>query len=111
MVIIKIKKGYLISQFLSPISNKRNDNYGGSIENRSKFLREIIELTRKEVGKEFPIGVKINSAGDNNKLTYLDFQKGGFSENDSIYVIIMLEELGVDMVEISGGTYVFYISN
>jgi len=58
--------GYLISQFLSPISNKRNDDYGGTIENRSRFLKEIIELTRKEVGNDFPISVKLNSA---------DFQK------------------------------------
>ncbi|WP_420582656.1 NADH:flavin oxidoreductase/NADH oxidase family protein [Reichenbachiella sp.] len=88
--------GYLISQFLSPITNKRTDKWGGSLENRTRFLFEIVKATRSRVGSDFPIGVKINSS---------DFQKGGFSEEDSLWVIRQLEKLGVDLLEISGGTY------
>ncbi|MEP2027016.1 MAG: NADH:flavin oxidoreductase/NADH oxidase family protein [Reichenbachiella sp.] len=88
--------GYLISQFLSPNTNKRTDQWGGSLENRTRFLFEIIQATRTQVGLDFPIGVKLNSS---------DFQKGGFSEDDSLWVINKLDELGVDLLEISGGTY------
>lgn len=88
--------GYLVNQFLSPVTNKRQDGWGGSLENRSRFLFEIVKETRKNVGSTFPIGVKLNSS---------DFQKGGFSEEDSLWVIKNLEELGVDLLEISGGTY------
>lgn len=88
--------GYLISQFLSPITNKRTDAWGGNLENRTKFLFEIVKATRSCVGPDFPIGVKLNSS---------DFQKGGFSEEDSLWVIKQLEELGIDLLEISGGTY------
>lgn len=88
--------GYLISQFLSPRHNIREDEWGGSIENRSRFLKEIYRAVRAEVGEEYPIGVKINSA---------DFMKAGFTEEESVYVIRTLEDLGVDLIEISGGTY------
>ncbi|MEL6561957.1 MAG: NADH:flavin oxidoreductase/NADH oxidase family protein [Bacteroidota bacterium] len=88
--------GYLISQFLSPITNKRTDQWGGSIENRSRILREIVSKVRIAVGAEFPIAVKLNSA---------DFQRGGFDENDSLEVIKMLDRLKIDLLEISGGTY------
>lgn len=88
--------GYLISQFLSPITNKRTDQWGGSIENRSRVLREIVSKVRATVGPEFPISVKLNSA---------DFQRGGFDENDSLEVIKMLDRLKIDLLEISGGTY------
>ena len=88
--------GYLISQFLSPNTNQRNDEYGGSIENRSKILFEVITKTRNAVGDSFPIGVKLNSA---------DFQRGGFSENDALFVIEKLHEFKIDLLEISGGTY------
>ncbi|WP_422360440.1 NADH:flavin oxidoreductase/NADH oxidase family protein [Reichenbachiella sp.] len=88
--------GYLISQFLSPITNKRTDEWGGSLENRTRFLFEIVKVTRGKVGFQFPIGVKLNSS---------DFQKGGFSEEESLWVIQQLEKLGVDLLEISGGTY------
>jgi len=72
------------------------DKWGGSIENRSRFLIEIIKQTRKAVGSKFPMSIKLNSA---------DFQKGGFDEDDSLRVIKMLEEYGLDLLEISGGTY------
>lgn len=88
--------GYLVNQFLSPVTNKRQDQWGGSLENRARFLLDIVRQTRKSVGSDFPIGVKLNSS---------DFQKGGFSEEDSIWVIKSLEKLGVDLLEISGGTY------
>jgi 2,4-dienoyl-CoA reductase-like NADH-dependent reductase (Old Yellow Enzyme family) len=88
--------GYLISQFLSPLTNKRSDEWGGSVENRASFLKEIILGIRKEVGDDFPIGVKINSA---------DFQRGGFSEDDCLVVLEILDKSGVDLIELSGGTY------
>jgi 2,4-dienoyl-CoA reductase-like NADH-dependent reductase (Old Yellow Enzyme family) len=88
--------GYLISQFLSPRSNQRTDRWGGSLENRARLLLEVIEQSRAEVGPEFPISVKLNSA---------DFQKGGFAFEDSQQVVAWLQERGVDLIEISGGTY------
>ncbi|WP_407330032.1 NADH:flavin oxidoreductase/NADH oxidase family protein [Congregibacter brevis] len=88
--------GYLISQFLSPRSNQRDDNYGGELANRARFLLEIIDATREAVGPAFPVAVKLNSA---------DFQKGGFAFEDSLQVAEWLEEHGVDVIEISGGTY------
>ena len=88
--------GYLISQFLSPRVNLRDDEYGGSLENRARFLLEIVASVREAVGSEFPISVKLNSA---------DFQKGGFDFEDSLKVVQWLEEASVDLIEISGGTY------
>jgi len=88
--------GYLLSQFLSPATNIRDDKWGGSLENRSRLLREILREVRTEVGSNFPISVKLNSA---------DFQRGGFNESDSLEVVKMLEAEGVDLLEISGGTY------
>lgn len=97
--------GYLLSQFLSPLTNKRTDQWGGVLENRSRLLRTIIKECRRVVGPSFPIGVKLNSA---------DFQRGGFEETESLQVIQMLESEGVDLLEISGGTYerlAFFIMN
>jgi len=88
--------GYLVSQFLSPLANRRSDHWGGSIENRMRFVQEIVRAMRARVGKNFPIGIKINSA---------DFQRGGFAEDDAVEVVKMLEHEGVDLIEISGGTY------
>lgn len=88
--------GYLASQFLSPRHNQRVDRWGGSLENRLRFLLEIYAATRSEVGPSFPISVKLNTA---------DFTKGGFSEADSVSVIERLAEAGVDLVEVSGGSY------
>lgn len=88
--------GYLINQFLSPNTNLRTDEYGGSIENRSRVLFEIVLRLRDELGPHFPISVKLNSA---------DFQRGGFNEQDALYVIEKLHELKIDLLEISGGTY------
>lgn len=88
--------GYLLSQFLSPITNKRTDKWGGSLENRSRLLFSIIREVRKNVGKEFPIALKLNSS---------DFQRGGFTETESLEVIKMLNKEEIDLLEISGGTY------
>ncbi len=88
--------GYLISQFLSPITNQRTDEWGGSLENRAKFLRQVYAATRLAVGKDFPVAVKLNSA---------DFQKGGFTIEDSCQVAQWLEQDGIDLIELSGGTY------
>jgi len=88
--------GYLISQFLSPLTNKRTDEWGGSIINRSRLLLTVIRETRKVVGPSFPIAVKLNSS---------DFQKGGFSEEESLEVIKLLDNEKIDLLEISGGTY------
>lgn len=88
--------GYLISQFLSPLVNKRTDVWGGSLENRAKFLIEVIQSVRKCVKPNFIVSVKINSS---------DFQKGGFQFEDATSVIKMIQKLGVDFIEISGGNY------
>ena len=88
--------GYLLSEFLSPDINLREDEWGGTVENRSRIHVEIIKSIRREVGEDFPISVKMNSA---------DFQKGGFSPDDSIQVAKIIEAAGVDNIEISGGTY------
>lgn len=88
--------GYLCSQFLSPRANRRTDEWGGSLENRARFLLETFKAVRDAVGNDFPIAVKLNSA---------DFQKGGFSKEESARVAGWLAELGLDLLEISGGTY------
>lgn len=88
--------GYLGSQFLSPMTNHRNDKWGGCLENRARFLLETIRRVRQTVGANFPISVKLNSS---------DFQKGGFSQEDCIQVVKMIGEEGIDLLEISGGTY------
>jgi 2,4-dienoyl-CoA reductase-like NADH-dependent reductase (Old Yellow Enzyme family) len=88
--------GYLVSQFLSPLHNQRTDRWGGSPENRLRFVVEVYRAIRAAVGAGFPVGIKLNSA---------DFQKGGFSEEESMAVVQALAREGIDMVEISGGTY------
>ena len=88
--------GYLVSQFLSSHHNIRTDKWGGSLENRMRFVLAILENIRKKVGKDFPISIKLNSA---------DFQKGGFEEHESIKVMQSLASAGIDLIEISGGTY------
>lgn len=88
--------GYLISQFLSPLSNKRTDSWGGSLENRARLLLEVIKTVRSVVAPGFSVAVKLNSA---------DFQRGGFAEADAKQVVLLLNGLAVDMVELSGGSY------
>lgn len=88
--------GYLVSQFLSPLTNLRTDAWGGDSERRRAFLLAVVSEIRHSVGPAFPVGVKLNSA---------DFQKGGFAEEDALEVARALEEAGIDLLEISGGTY------
>lgn len=88
--------GYLLSQFLSPHYNKRSDNYGGSLGNRSRLLVEVYEEIRQRVGKSFPVMVKINSE---------DFLEDGFTVKEMIKVAHLLEDLGMDAIEMSGGTF------
>jgi 2,4-dienoyl-CoA reductase-like NADH-dependent reductase (Old Yellow Enzyme family) len=88
--------GYLISAFLSPLTNRRDDAWGGPLENRARLLLEVVRATRRAVGADFPIAVKLNSD---------DFRTGGFSADDSLAVIRMLGAEGIDLLELSGGTY------
>lgn len=88
--------GYLLSQFLSPRSNQRTDDWGGTLAHRARLLLDIVRATRQRVGSEFAVAVKLNSA---------DFQKGGFGPADSMQVVDWLADAGVDLVEISGGNY------
>jgi len=88
--------GYLLAQFLSPLSNKRSDRWGGSLENRARLLREVVTRIRAAVKPGFAVAVKLNSA---------DFQRGGFELSDAREVLASLEGLGVDLVELSGGSY------
>ena len=88
--------GYLISQFLSPLANRRTDGWGGSLENRARFLRAVVRACRSAVGDDYPIGVKLNSS---------DFQQGGFSAEDCLRVVRWLGDDGVDLLELSGGSY------
>ena len=88
--------GYLVSQFLSPLTNLREDEWGGSLENRARFLIEIVRAVRQRVNKSFGVGVKLNSA---------DFQRGGFDQDDARKVVEMLNNEKIDFVELSGGSY------
>lgn len=88
--------GYLLSQFLSPLTNRRNDSWGGGVDNRARLLVEVIKAVRASVAPDFAVSAKLNSA---------DFQRGGFSPEDAHRVIELLNELPVDLVELSGGSY------
>ncbi|MGC4011992.1 MAG: NADH:flavin oxidoreductase/NADH oxidase family protein [Pseudomonas sp.] len=88
--------GYLFSQFLSPLSNRRDDDWGGSLENRARILLRTVEAIRERVAPDFCVAVKLNSA---------DFQRGGFAAEDAEAVVRLLNERGVDLVELSGGSY------
>jgi 2,4-dienoyl-CoA reductase-like NADH-dependent reductase (Old Yellow Enzyme family) len=88
--------GYLLSQFLSPLTNQRTDQWGGSLENRARLLYQVIQAIQKVVPKDTAIAVKLNSA---------DFQRGGFDSADALAVVKQLEALNIDLVELSGGSY------
>ncbi len=87
--------GYLINQFLSPLTNQRSDAYGGSIENRSRFLMEVYNSVREAVGPDFPVMIKLNAT---------DFLEGGLQRNDALYAAKALSLSGIDAIEVSGGT-------
>ncbi len=88
--------GYLLSQFLSQLSNRRSDRWGGALENRARLLLEIVTAVRAAVSPQFCVAVKLNSA---------DFQRGGFDSDEALRVVQMLNALPVDLIELSGGSY------
>jgi 2,4-dienoyl-CoA reductase-like NADH-dependent reductase (Old Yellow Enzyme family) len=85
-----------VNQFLSPLTNLREDGWGGSVDGRARFLLEIVRAVRARTGRGFTLSVKLNSA---------DFQRGGFAEDDALAVVRLLDAEGVDLLEISGGNY------
>ncbi len=87
--------GYLINQFLSSLTNKRTDNYGGSLENRSRFLSQIYDCVRGEVGADYPLLIKLNGS---------DFLDGGLELEDAVAVAELLDKKGINAIEVSGGT-------
>lgn len=88
--------GYLVSQFLSGHHNQRTDQWGGNADNRRRFVMEVYNEIRRRVGRDFVVAIKLNSA---------DFQRGGFTEEESLDVIRALSKAGIDHIEVSGGTY------
>jgi 2,4-dienoyl-CoA reductase-like NADH-dependent reductase (Old Yellow Enzyme family) len=88
--------GYLISQFLSPLTNRRTDQWGGSLENRARLLLAVVSAVRQAVSPQFCVSVKLNSA---------DFQRGGFDADDARQVIQWLNDQPLDLLELSGGSY------
>ena len=88
--------GYLLSQFLNPRANRRDDHWGGPLENRARALLEVVRAVRRAVGGAFPVSVKLNSS---------DFQQGGFSTEDCLQVVAWLDQEGIDLLEVSGGSY------
>ena len=88
--------GYLLSQFLSPRTNQRQDRWGGSLDNRARLLLEVVRAVRARVGTAYPVSVKLNSS---------DFVKGGFTLDESLQVVRWLNDEGIDLLEVSGGTY------
>ncbi len=87
--------GYLINQFLSPLTNRRSDEYGGSIENRSRFLMQVYIKVREVVGEGYPVLIKLNAA---------DNLEGGLEINDAVYAAKKLSDDGIDAIEVSAGT-------
>lgn len=87
--------GYLINQFLSPLTNRRDDDYGGSIENRSRFLLSVYDRVRKTVGSDFPVMIKLNAA---------DNLEDGLSFKDALFAATALDRVGIDAIEVSSGT-------
>jgi 2,4-dienoyl-CoA reductase-like NADH-dependent reductase (Old Yellow Enzyme family) len=92
--------GYLISEFLSKYANKRTDEYGGCLENRMRFLLEIIADVRSKVGREFPVMVRLST---------IEYVPGGLSIGETRVIAKKLEEAGVDAIDCSQG--IFTVSN
>jgi 2,4-dienoyl-CoA reductase-like NADH-dependent reductase (Old Yellow Enzyme family) len=88
--------GFLLNQFLSPLFNKRTDAYGGALQNRMRLLLEVIGAVRSAVGPGYPVGIKLNAT---------DQLEGGFAEEESLDVVAAVEKTGIDLIDISGGTY------
>ena len=88
--------GFLLSQFLSPLMNRRTDGYGGSIEARCRIVIEVIEKVRRAVGPVFPVAIKINAT---------DQLEGGLTQDDALEAIRLLDRTTLDLIDISGGSY------
>lgn len=88
--------GFLLSQFLSPLFNQRDDEYGGSVENRIRLILDIIIAVRAAVGAGFPVAIKINTS---------DMLEGGLTEQDALKIVALLDSTSLDLIELSGGTY------
>ena len=88
--------GFLLSQFLSPLFNRRYDGYGGSVEARCRIVLRILDEVRRAVGPSYPVGIKINST---------DKLEGGLTEEDALEVVRLVGRTSVDLIDISGGTY------
>ena len=95
-VLIHAGHGFLLSQFLSPLFNRRSDGYGGSIEARCRIVLEVLSEVRRAVGPSFPVGIRINST---------DQLEGGLTEDDALEVVRLLDQTSIDLIDISGGTY------
>ena len=87
--------GYLLSQFLSPVFNRRSDFYGESVENRARIVREVVQCIRKTVGDDYPVLIKVNTA---------DYLDGGLELPDAVATAVLLQDAGIDAIELSGGT-------
>ena len=87
--------GYLINQFLSPLTNRRTDSYGGDIDHRCRFLMQVFDAVRKSVGNDFPVMIKLNAD---------DFLDGGLNRQDALSAARMLDAAGIDAIEVSAGT-------
>lgn len=88
--------GYLVSQFLSPVTNRRTDEFGGDLAGRMLFLKEVYLEIRRQTGESFPVGLKLNIS---------DFTEGGFDNQESLSVMKKMADLGIDAIEVSGGNY------
>jgi len=85
--------GYLLNQFLSPLTNKRTDEYGGSLSNRARFLLEVVRAVKESVGEEFPLFVRLGC---------VDGIEGGIVPEDAALVAAMLQSEGVSLIDVSG---------
>ncbi|MEO0703535.1 MAG: oxidoreductase [Pseudomonadota bacterium] len=88
--------GFLLSQFLSPLFNRRDDAYGGALAARMRLVLEVVEAVRRAVGPAFPVAIKINAT---------DQLEGGFAEDEALALVAALDRTGLDLIDISGGTY------
>jgi 2,4-dienoyl-CoA reductase-like NADH-dependent reductase (Old Yellow Enzyme family) len=87
--------GYLLNQFFSPLTNRREDRYGGSLEGRTRFAREVVGAVRAAVGATFPVMIKLNAS---------DHLPGGLEVDEALQIARILEQAGIDAMEISAGT-------
>lgn len=88
--------GYLLGQFLSPRSNRRRDDYGGSLENRARFALEVLAAVREATGPDYPIGYRLSAA---------EYVAGGLEAEESARFAVMLARAGIDLIDVAGGSY------